>query len=116
MLTEKIKVIGCGGIATYLFDALCRYLNHSDIENVEVTLIDGDKYEAKNAKRQKFDADGAYVRRWVPELAGLPAEYLHCPWEAPSSVLAAAKVSRRRLSSRNCRANCWQPTVIAASR
>jgi deoxyribodipyrimidine photo-lyase len=42
---------------------------------------------------QKFDADGAYVRRWVPELAGLPAEYLHCPWEAPSSVLAAAKVT-----------------------
>ena len=42
---------------------------------------------------QKFDADGGYVRRWVPELARLPAEYIHCPWEAPAEVLAAAQVS-----------------------
>lgn len=42
---------------------------------------------------QKFDADGAYVRRWVPELARLPLEYLHCPWEASPSVLAAAQVT-----------------------
>ena len=40
----------------------------------------------------KFDADGAYVRRWVPELARLPNEFLHNPWEAPASVLAAAGV------------------------
>lgn len=31
---------------------------------------------------QKFDADGAYVRRWVPELATLPDKALHAPWEA----------------------------------
>jgi len=32
---------------------------------------------------QKFDPEGAYVRQWVPELARLPTEYLHAPWEAP---------------------------------
>jgi deoxyribodipyrimidine photo-lyase len=42
---------------------------------------------------QKFDADGAYVRRWVPELARLPIEYLHSPWEAPPEVLARADVA-----------------------
>jgi deoxyribodipyrimidine photo-lyase len=32
---------------------------------------------------QKFDADGAYVRRWVPELSGVAQKYIHAPWEAP---------------------------------
>jgi deoxyribodipyrimidine photo-lyase len=39
---------------------------------------------------QRFDPEGAYVRRWVPELAGLPAAYIHKPWRAPSSVLEKA--------------------------
>lgn len=30
---------------------------------------------------QKFDPDGNYVRRWVPEIASLPDKYLHAPWE-----------------------------------
>lgn len=38
---------------------------------------------------EKFDADGDYVRRWVPELARLPASCLQAPWQAPATVLAA---------------------------
>jgi deoxyribodipyrimidine photo-lyase len=41
---------------------------------------------------QKFDPEGSYVRRWVPELARLPAAHLHTPWLAPSSALQAAGV------------------------
>ena len=37
---------------------------------------------------ERFDPDGAYVRRWVPELAALPPRYLHAPWQAPPLVLA----------------------------
>lgn len=32
---------------------------------------------------EKFDADGAYTRAWVPEVAALPAKFLHQPWAAP---------------------------------
>lgn len=33
---------------------------------------------------EKFDPEGAYVRRFVPELAALPDKYIHRPWEAPA--------------------------------
>lgn len=32
---------------------------------------------------QRFDPDGDYVRRWVPELAHLPGKTAHEPWEHP---------------------------------
>jgi deoxyribodipyrimidine photo-lyase len=35
---------------------------------------------------QKFDPDGAYIRRWLPELAHVPDQYLHTPWDMPLSV------------------------------
>jgi deoxyribodipyrimidine photo-lyase len=41
---------------------------------------------------RKFDADGAYVRRYVPELAKLDAAHIHAPWEAPEAVMTAAGV------------------------
>lgn len=42
---------------------------------------------------EKFDADGRYVRRFVPELARLPNEWLHQPFEAPADVLRKAGIT-----------------------
>ena len=44
----------------------------------------------------KFDPDGAYVQRFVPELGALPAPDIHAPWEATELVLAQAGVALGR--------------------
>ncbi len=41
---------------------------------------------------EKFDSTGAYVRRWVPEIAKLPDKFLHAPWTAPDNIRAYAKI------------------------
>jgi len=42
---------------------------------------------------KKFDADGTYVRRWVPELAHLPDKDIHSPWAASADTLHDANVT-----------------------
>jgi deoxyribodipyrimidine photo-lyase len=48
------------------------------------------------AQGERFDAAGAYVRRWCPELARVPDAFVHRPWEAPPLALAAAGVTLDR--------------------
>lgn len=42
---------------------------------------------------EKFDPRGDYVRKWVPELAAMPADFTHRPWEAPPAVLSMSGVA-----------------------
>lgn len=41
---------------------------------------------------EKFDQDGNYTKKFVPELANLPNKYLFKPWEAPEAILKNAGV------------------------
>ena len=41
---------------------------------------------------ERFDPNGDYIRRWIPELAQLPAAWIHQPWNAPETVLSEAGV------------------------
>lgn len=42
---------------------------------------------------KKFDSDGLYVHKYVPELNTLDKKYIHTPWEAPESELKSASVT-----------------------
>lgn len=52
---------------------------------------------------KKFDPDGVYVRRWVPELVDVLAKHIHTPWEleAPPAGYPAPMVdhAEERLES-----------------
>lgn len=37
---------------------------------------------------QRFDPDGKFLRRYLPELAGVPDQYLHAPWSNPAGLPA----------------------------
>ncbi len=41
---------------------------------------------------EKFDPDGAYTRRFVPEIANLPNKYLFKPFDAPEKILKEAGI------------------------
>ena len=42
---------------------------------------------------EKYDPDGDYTRRFVPELKDLPNKYLHQPWSAPEQILEQADIT-----------------------
>lgn len=41
---------------------------------------------------RKFDPDGIYIRKFVPEIASLPDKYIFSPWEAPEPVLKESEI------------------------
>jgi deoxyribodipyrimidine photo-lyase len=52
-------------------------------------------------QREKFDPEGAYDRRWVPELGGLPDSLIHQPWSAAPLELASAGVELGKILVRS---------------
>lgn len=45
---------------------------------------------------ERFDPDCEFVRHWVPEIAALPDEHIHAPWQAPASILRDAGIELGR--------------------
>ena len=64
----EIKAIGIGGIGCALLPFLCRYLQYSG-ERARLTLIDGDRFERRNAPRQAFSRLGHKAEVKALELA-----------------------------------------------
>ena len=58
------------------------------------TGADTQPHRIFNPTRQgrRYDPSGAYVRRWLPELAGVPGEAVHEPWQLPSAGTGCSAV------------------------
>ena len=41
---------------------------------------------------QKFDPDGQFIKRYLPQLKKLPTKFIHTPWLAPKLILEVADV------------------------
>ncbi len=41
---------------------------------------------------QKFDANGTYIKKWVPELAALNKDIIHAPWESNDATMIYRKI------------------------
>ncbi|XP_020095834.1 cryptochrome-1-like [Ananas comosus] len=82
----------------YFWDTLLDADLESDIlgwQYISGSLPDGhelNRIDSPEVQGQKFDPDGKYVRNWIPELARMPTEWIHHPWDAPKPVLKAAGV------------------------
>ncbi|XP_078427869.1 cryptochrome 2 [Wolffia australiana] len=64
-----------------------QYISGSLPDGHELTRIDSPEVQGRS-----LDPEGEYVRQWLPELARVPTEWIHRPWDAPESVLSAAGV------------------------
>jgi len=42
---------------------------------------------------EKFDKEGVYIKKWVPELSELPSKFIHKPWEADGLTLSSAGIT-----------------------
>ncbi|MDP2877887.1 MAG: FAD-binding domain-containing protein, partial [Holophaga sp.] len=38
------------------------------------------------AQGERFDPEGEYVKRWIPELRAMPTKWIHSPWKAPETL------------------------------
>ncbi|KAF7079426.1 hypothetical protein CFC21_083658 [Triticum aestivum] len=82
----------------YFWDVLLDADIESDIlgwQYITGCLPDGHelgRLDNPEVQGQKYDPDGEYVRTWIPELARMPGEWIHHPWDAPSSILEVAGV------------------------
>ncbi|GAY52557.1 hypothetical protein CUMW_142760 [Citrus unshiu] len=82
----------------YFWDTLLDADLECDIlgwQYISGSLPDGhelERLDSPEIQGSKFDPEGEYVRQWLPELARMPTEWIHHPWDAPPNVLKAAGV------------------------
>lgn len=121
----RVTIVGIGGIGSHLADWIARYLNHAHPQ-ATLTLVDGDRFEDRNAERQSFDRPGNKAevvatmlsRRYPAIRVEAVTEYLtpeNAAWVFPEGevVLAAVDNHKTRKLVSDEAATRQDATVIA---
>mmetsp|Transcript_131364 Transcript_131364/g.293898 ORF Transcript_131364/g.293898 Transcript_131364/m.293898 type:complete len:698 (+) Transcript_131364:134-2227(+) len=93
-LTEFLNISWTEGAKWYedqLVDADLA-INSMMWQNAGRSGIDQWNFLISPVEAKAQDPTGSYVRRWLPELAGLPTKYLHAPWDCPPNILDSCGV------------------------
>ena len=123
-----IKLIGVGGIGTSFLSFMTRYFAYQESRAVELILVDGDSFEARNRERQAFPLEDQGNKAEV-KARELRAEFTNVTIRAipeyvtPDNVrdiiqrhdivlLAVDNHATRKLVSRRCK-ELWDVTLIS---
>lgn len=87
-MIKKFKIVGAGGISSYLIEPLARYLSYRP-DSSEITVIDGDRFEERNKDRQKFTA---YENKAVHTVALLKSQFHKISFKAKDEYLTESNV------------------------
>ncbi|MBU0500961.1 MAG: DNA photolyase family protein [Gammaproteobacteria bacterium] len=97
VLTKNLLIHWGEGVRLFMdclvdADLACNVLNWQWVAGCGVDQAPFFRIFNPASQGERYDPEGAYVRHWLPELAGLPNQWLHRPWDAPGDVLSAAGV------------------------
>ena len=90
---ERIVVIGCGGIGSWLLGPLLRFLNAESFRG-EVHLWDGDRYTPENQARQDFGADSVGLNKAFVQAEAFRANYPALRITAHAEYVTAENVAQ----------------------
>jgi molybdopterin/thiamine biosynthesis adenylyltransferase len=91
MNTRKIKVVGAGGICSWLLEPLCRYLAYGE-DFIEVTVIDGDTFEDRNRDRQRVSQAGVGMNKADYAVSWLKSEFSKIHFRAKPEYVTQSNV------------------------
>jgi len=108
MKLDHVFLVGVGGTGTHLADPLIRLFAFHKGGTKNITIIDGDKFEDKNAVRQLFDAKYEGINKAVAT-----ADHLGYDWVHPHAGYVNQESFSRLLQARGVGKDDWLVVVMA---
>lgn len=75
-----------------LCDTTAPFVRQSARSSVLLPRWDNVRHSDCALQGKDYDPEGRYIRKWVPELSGVPPEHIHQPWRMTAEQQAACRV------------------------